>query len=166
MKTPDLPSRPEDDPLTGLSLKERAAFWEAEMEKCIQCDACREICYGCYCPECIFQSEKPRWMSNQGRFSDKLFYHSVRALHLAGRCINCGECERACPAGIKLMLLNRHLDDEVSKLFDYKGAGVKEELPPLITFRWVSITSIVAASTRHKFLHLESLQRKVRLSMI
>ena len=31
----------------------------------------------------------------------------TRALHLAGRCVDCGECERACPADIPLALLNR-----------------------------------------------------------
>ena len=30
----------------------------------------------------------------------------ARAFHLAGRCVGCGECSRACPAGIDLALLN------------------------------------------------------------
>jgi formate dehydrogenase subunit beta len=134
MVTPALPTRPEDDLLTGLSPEERFAFWEKEIEKCISCDACRRICYGCFCPECIFESRQPRWVTSRRSRAEKFFYHSVRAFHLAGRCTGCSECERACPAGVRLMKLNRQLQADLEALFDYKGVGVSEEPPPLLTF--------------------------------
>jgi len=33
----------------------------------------------------------------------------VRAMHLAGRCVDCEECERVCPMDIPIRKLNRFL---------------------------------------------------------
>ena len=53
----------------------------------------------------------------------------IRAFHLAGRCIGCGECERACPMGIPLNLINKKLAMDVEKSFDFKpGYDITEEL--------------------------------------
>jgi formate dehydrogenase subunit beta len=134
MNTPDLPPRSESETLSGLSPEECFSFWEREIEKCISCDLCRKICYACFCPECIFESKQPRWVTSRRSLAEKFFYHSVRALHLAGRCIGCGECERGCPAGVRLMIINRQLQKDIQDLFDYKGVGVSEEVPPLLTF--------------------------------
>ncbi len=134
MRTPDLPERSDVEPLTSLPLEKRQAFWQAELDKCIRCDACKNICYGCFCPECILESTQPRWLSRHQGQAEKFLFHSIRALHLAGRCIGCGECERACPAGVRLMLLNRYMQKEMKDLFGYKGVGVGEEDPPLLTY--------------------------------
>jgi ferredoxin len=133
MDLPELPPSPGDE-LAGLSYEERRRFWEIELEKCIRCDACRRICYGCFCPECIFESMEPRWISKRGDISEKLFFHAVRAYHLAGRCIGCDECARACPAGVRLDILNRSLQNCLEELFSFTGAGLTIEDPPLITF--------------------------------
>jgi ferredoxin len=134
MESPQVPAATKEDVLAPLSLEERFAFWTSELEKCILCEACRKACYGCFCPECIFESTRPRWLSRRQGLSEKLFYHSVRALHLAGRCVGCGECERACPAGVRLNLLNERLRKDVEALFGVRGAGVTEEAPPLLTY--------------------------------
>jgi len=136
METPDLPHRAdvavEENP-AGKTVEERRRFWEAELDRCIRCEACRKICYACYCPECIFEKTDPRWSSRRRDHADKFFFHAVRAMHLAGRCIGCGECERACPAGVRLMLLNRSLQRDVEVLFGYRGAGVDENVAPPLT---------------------------------
>ncbi len=134
METPGLPPRSEGETLSGLSPEERYASWKAEFEKCIGCDACRKVCYACFCPECIFESIHPQWVTSRRSLAEKFFYHSVRAFHLVGRCIGCGECQRICPAGVRLMLLNRQLLRDTEDLFGFKGVGVSEEPPPLLTF--------------------------------
>ncbi|MBW2277929.1 MAG: 4Fe-4S dicluster domain-containing protein, partial [Deltaproteobacteria bacterium] len=135
MKTPDLPKRPPDDvDLESMSLAERREFFEGELAKCIRCEACRRICYGCFCPRCIFENTDPRWTSKRASRPEKLFYHAVRAYHLAGRCIGCDECAWVCPVGVRLDLLNRALRDGAEQLFGYEGAGIIDQEPPLRTF--------------------------------
>jgi len=135
MVTPDLPPRPQDDvDLEAMTPEQRRAFFEAELDRCIRCEACRRICYGCFCPRCIFESTDPRWSSRRADRADKLFYHAVRAFHLAGRCIGCDECAWVCPVGVRLDLLNRALRDGALDLFGYEGAGVRDQEPPLRTF--------------------------------
>ncbi|MCX6375059.1 MAG: 4Fe-4S dicluster domain-containing protein, partial [Armatimonadetes bacterium] len=62
------------------------------------------------------------------------FFHMTRAMHTAGRCIGCGECERACPMGIPLSLLNDSLDADVEEMFDYEAGEDPEALPALGSF--------------------------------
>ena len=38
-----------------------------------------------------------------------LEWNMVRAMHLAGRCIDCGSCAAACPESIRIDLLNHVL---------------------------------------------------------
>ena len=42
-------------------------------------------------------------------------FHLVRAVHMAGRCIDCGLCEDACPVDIPLRLLYRKVNQVVSE---------------------------------------------------
>ena len=45
----------------------------------------------------------------------------MRAMHLAGRCINCGECSRICPVGIPVHLLTVKMNQELFKEFGTKS---------------------------------------------
>ena len=117
-----------------LSLAERQAFWEKEMERCIRCYACRNACPLCVCRDhCIASSREPKWITQADSVRDKLFFQVIHATHLAGRCTGCGECERACPVGIPVLLLKRSLSRSVEKFFAYQ-AGIDEGTPPLLTF--------------------------------
>jgi ferredoxin len=59
----------------------------------------------------------------------------MRAYHLAGRCVDCDECERVCPVNIPLSLLNRYIVREIIELFDYTPGLSPDEPSPLTTFR-------------------------------
>jgi len=53
-------------------------------------------------------------------------------MHLAGRCIDCGECERACPVGIPLRDINKKIEKDIKELFSYE-AGSSVEAKPLFS---------------------------------
>ena len=116
----------------ALSATERNAFIAKEMEKCIRCYACRQACPMCYCSECFVDCGAPAWIGKSAQsVDDNALFQTVRVLHLAGRCVDCGACERACPMGIKLSLLNRKMVKDVKELFGAE-AGVNLNDPPAL----------------------------------
>lgn len=118
-----------------MSLEERMDFWEKEMSRCIRCHACRSACPLCVCRnQCVSNCRDPHWLTQADGVRDKMFFQIIHATHLAGRCTGCGECERACPMGIPVLLLKRSLSRQVEQLFAYKAGVDVEGVPPLLTF--------------------------------
>lgn len=116
----------------ALSPAERNAYIAKEMAKCIRCYACRQACPMCYCSECFVDCGAPAWIGKGAQsVDDNALFQTVRVLHLAGRCVDCGACERACPMGIKLSLLNRKMVKEVKELYGAE-AGVNLTDPPAL----------------------------------
>jgi len=121
--------------LEKKSLKEKWEYWEKQFEKCIRCYACRNVCPMCYCKECMVDQLSPQWVRRSVDISENTSWNIMRAFHLAGRCIGCGECERACPVGIPLTELNKKLEKDVKELFEYKSGLDAEEKPLLAMFK-------------------------------
>jgi ferredoxin len=103
--------------IQAMPLEQRWAFWSAEMSRCIKCYACRAACPMCYCARCITEVNQPQWIPVAADRLGNLEWNIVRAMHLAGRCVDCGSCSDACPQGIRLDLLNRVLAQEVLTSF-------------------------------------------------
>lgn len=118
-----------------MSYKERWDYWNREFSKCIRCYACRQACPLCYCNKCIVEKNQPQWVSTNIDEKGKFTWNIIRAFHLAGRCVGCGECERACPMGIPIMALNNYLATVVFNEFGYLAGHSTEEKPPLTTFK-------------------------------
>lgn len=115
----------------NMPLKERWEYWEKKFERCIRCYACREACPLCYCDQCMATQTDPQWLPRAVGVSENAAWHIMRAVHLAGRCGGCGECERACPMDIPLMELNKKLEMEARDLYEYIP-GIDLEGEPLL----------------------------------
>lgn len=123
--------------IEAMSPQERFAFFQAELSKCIRCNACRNVCPACSCRKCVFDSTAfdSSQKANATSFEEKMF-HIIRAFHVAGRCTDCGECSRVCPQGIPLHLFNRKFIKDINALYgDYQAGADLEAKAPLTSFR-------------------------------
>ena len=108
---------------------QKLELWRAEFEKCIKCYGCRNICPMCFCKECSLESED---VVTRGEIPpDFPMFHLVRALHMIGRCVDCGLCEEACPASIPLRALYKKVNDIVATRFHFRSGIDQTEQSPL-----------------------------------
>jgi ferredoxin len=123
--------------LEGKTPDEKYAFWSSHYSRCLRCFACRNVCPACSCRECAFDCAKPRILGKENNLAENQVYHLTRAMHVAGRCVECGECERICPVGIPIMQMNKKIIKEINDLFGPYEAGVtlEETPPPLGTYQ-------------------------------
>jgi ferredoxin len=124
----------EVDRMEALPPEERWAFWKGHFERCIRCYACRQVCPMCYCKRCIVEKNQPQWVETSPHLRGNTAWNVIRAFHLTGRCVGCGECERVCPAGIPLNRINDKMVKVVLDEFNYQ-AGMDNTTPsPFTTF--------------------------------
>ncbi len=122
--------------LDHMSLEERFAYWQGHLDRCIRCYACRNVCPMCVCrDQCIAETRDPHWLSAETGVQQKWMFQLIHAMHLAGRCTECGECERACPMNIPILTIRRKLNREIHELFGYTSGMDVDAVPPLLTFQ-------------------------------
>ncbi|HNY13519.1 MAG TPA: 4Fe-4S dicluster domain-containing protein, partial [Candidatus Wallbacteria bacterium] len=103
--------------INKMTVKERWQFWTEEFSRCIKCYACRSSCPMCYCSRCLCDCNQPQVLSVPSHLLGNIEWHIIRAMHLAGRCVACGDCGRACPVGIPLHLLTEMLGEDIMEEF-------------------------------------------------
>jgi formate dehydrogenase subunit beta len=78
----------------ALAQEDALQGWLAAFKRCIKCYGCRDVCPMCFCKECSLEHEG---LMSTDRVPPDSIFQLVRAIHMAGRCIDCGLCEEACP---------------------------------------------------------------------
>jgi len=113
--------------LEKMGQEERLRFWQKELARCVKCFGCRNICPLCFCRECTL--EDPALVETGDIPPVVPLFHLVRAVHMAGRCVDCGLCEEACPADIPLRTLYKKVAQIVEEEFGYRP-GLSEGRSP------------------------------------
>ncbi|NLW37341.1 MAG: dehydrogenase [Peptococcaceae bacterium] len=109
--------------LEQLGTEEKSAYWDKQFSRCLRCYACRNVCPVCTCRTCVFDQMQPMWVSKRNNLSENTAFHLIRAFHVAGRCIDCGECDRVCPVDIPLRNLNQKIQKDLKDLFNAPTPG-------------------------------------------
>jgi len=120
--------------LEAMPPEERLAYFRRAFERCVRCYACVRGCPLCYCTTCFAQQTKPQYLPRTVGADENQMFSLGRALHLAGRCVQCGACDRACPVNLPLRLLNAKMAREVEQAYSQVAGLDAEKPPPLATF--------------------------------
>jgi ferredoxin len=118
-----------------MSAEEKWQYFEELLAPCIRCYACRNACPLCYCPTCFVDESKPQWVGKSDDAIDTRTFHFLRAYHCAGRCTDCGACERACPVGINMRVFTKKLEKDCYDQFNWEAGLSLDERPPLDTYQ-------------------------------
>lgn len=116
--------------IPGLS-EDRQKYWAEQFSRCIRCYACRQVCPACYCETCFCDRIEPKWTAKKATTDEAWMFHATRAMHLVGRCISCGECERVCPVGIPAVELARELNAIAKERYGFEAGDPQADKPLL-----------------------------------
>lgn len=127
----DRPRYEDVEEIEKMPVQKRRFHIQMLIQRCIRCYACRNACPLCYCPTC-FVDERIPWFGKSIDPVDTLTFHILRAFHCAGRCTDCGACERVCPVGIPVRIFTGKLNKDAFEIFSWE-AGLSLDQRPLLT---------------------------------
>jgi len=126
-----LPERPPLRDLPPVEGGARLEFWRKEYSKCIKCYGCRTVCPVCACSECLMEDWD--WVKGGELPPPFATFYLIKAYHMADRCVDCNECEAACPVRIPLTELYGRLTRDVERRYGYMTGRSVGDKPPLLT---------------------------------
>ncbi len=115
------------DRIEKMTPSERWNFWIKELSPCFKCYACRAACPMCYCSRCTVDFNQPQWIPVPSHELGNLEWHIMRAIHLAGRCVDCDACYNACPLAIPLNLLTKRMLQDAKEHFGGYQPAIRAE---------------------------------------
>jgi formate dehydrogenase subunit beta len=115
--------------------EKKQGFFTRLISRCIRCYSCRNACPLCYCPTCFVDESKPQWVGKSIDPTDTMTFHFLRAYHCAGRCTDCGACERVCPMSISMRQFTKKLNKDSQALFSWEAGLTLDQRPPLDVYR-------------------------------
>ncbi|MBW2017003.1 MAG: 4Fe-4S dicluster domain-containing protein [Deltaproteobacteria bacterium] len=121
--------------IEAMAPEQKWGFFTRMLSRCIRCYACRNACPLCYCPTCFVDESQPQWVGKSIDPVDTFTFHILRAYHCAGRCTDCGACERVCPVGIPVRQFTRKLNKDARDLFGWEAGLTLDQRPPLDVYR-------------------------------
>jgi len=121
--------------LEAMPPAEKNKFFEDLFSTCIRCYACRNACPLCYCPTCFTDESKPQWVGKSQDETDVKTFHFLRAFHCAGRCTDCGACERVCPVDIPVRQFTSKLNKDAFEFFEWEAGIRSDQRPPLDVYK-------------------------------
>lgn len=117
--------------IEAMTPDQRWNYFDDLLKNCIRCYACRNACPLCYCPTCFVDESRPQWVGKSIDPTDTRTFHFLRAYHCAGRCTDCGSCERSCPVGINVRTFTKKLEKDVKELYGFEAGLDPNVRPPL-----------------------------------
>ncbi|MFC1534692.1 4Fe-4S dicluster domain-containing protein [Thermodesulfobacteriota bacterium] len=121
--------------IESMDSDDKWGFFTQMISTCIRCYACRNACPLCYCPTCFVDESQPQWVGKSIDPTDTMTFHILRAYHCAGRCTDCGACERVCPMGISVRQFTKKLNKDAMELFSWEAGLNTEQRPPLDVYK-------------------------------
>ncbi|MFZ5569052.1 MAG: 4Fe-4S dicluster domain-containing protein [Thermodesulfobacteriota bacterium] len=119
----------------AMNPDEKWQYFDNLLSACVRCYACRNACPLCYCPTCFVDESRPQWVGKTLDPIDTRTFHFLRAYHCAGRCTDCGACQRACPVNINMRAFTKKLEKDAFELYGWEAGMSLDVRPPLDTFK-------------------------------
>lgn len=114
--------------IQAMATQDRFRFWMDHFDRCVKCYGCRNVCPMCFCNECSLEEDE---LVETGVLpTENPIFHLTRAVHMIGRCIDCGLCEETCPADIPLRTLYKKVAEIVAEQTGFRpGVDPEEKCP-------------------------------------
>ncbi len=128
----------EDRKIQSVDLEKNLERFQKEIDKCILCFSCRQACYGCYCKTCFIEKDMPQWqpkvVEQAADYGTKMMFHLGRAMHLSGRCTECGSCEAACASSVNIRYLIKEVTNFISDTYGFNAGMDLNKRPAMTTY--------------------------------